>query len=72
MSAFKEEAASFLAKALDWSTEQAQAALEIPKDLSKGDLAFPCFRLAKERKMAPPKFILSLICAEVLISSSAC
>ncbi|MFH1590850.1 MAG: arginine--tRNA ligase [archaeon] len=29
--------------------------LETPPDSSLGDYAFPCFPLAKERKMAPPK-----------------
>ena len=29
--------------------------LELPRNAAQGDLAFPCFRLAKERKAPPPK-----------------
>ena len=34
--------------------------LETPRDLSMGDVAFPCFVLAKERKAAPPKIAAEL------------
>ncbi|MCC6277394.1 MAG: arginine--tRNA ligase [Oligoflexia bacterium] len=37
-----------------------EEALEIPKDLSLGDLAFPCFLLAKSQKKAPPAIALEL------------
>ena len=41
--------------------------LETPRDLAMGDVAFPCFVLAKERKAAPPKIAtppVTLIWAE--------
>ncbi len=31
-----------------------ETAMEVPKDRKLGDLAFPCFRLAKELRKAPP------------------
>ena len=34
--------------------------LERPRDPKMGDAAFPCFRLAKERKAAPPKIAAEL------------
>ncbi len=34
--------------------EVVRALLEVPKDPTMGDLAFPCFTLAKERKQPPP------------------
>ena len=34
--------------------------LERPRDPKMGDAAFPCFRLAKERKAAPPKIAADL------------
>ncbi len=34
--------------------------LETPRDLAMGDVAFPCFVLAKERKAAPPKIAAEL------------
>ncbi len=47
-----------LAQALSAATQMDAAELadyiEIPKDVSNGDFAFPCFRLAKTLKKAPP------------------
>ena len=34
--------------------EELETYIEIPKDTKNGDYAFPCFRLAKELKKAPP------------------
>ncbi|MDO5021992.1 MAG: arginine--tRNA ligase [Eubacteriales bacterium] len=34
--------------------------LEVPPDSSLGDFAFPCFKLAKELRMAPPKIAQTL------------
>ncbi len=34
--------------------------LEVPPDSAMGDYAFPCFRLAKALRMAPPKIALAL------------
>lgn len=40
--------------------QQIEEAIEIPKEKKMGDFAFPCFRLAKERRKAP-----QMIAAEV-------
>jgi arginyl-tRNA synthetase len=37
-----------------WSAAKIVSLIERPKDAAMGDLAFPCFRLAKELKAAPP------------------
>ena len=40
--------------ALELSQERIEGLLETPKNLQMGDLAFPCFQLAKELRKAPP------------------
>jgi arginyl-tRNA synthetase len=45
--------AEVLAPAIDASPSDCVAWLEVPPDRSLGDLALPCFRLARERKAAP-------------------
>ncbi|MCY0868989.1 MAG: arginine--tRNA ligase, partial [Firmicutes bacterium] len=45
--------AEVLAPAVDASPTDCAAWLEVPPDRSLGDFAVPCFRLARERKMAP-------------------
>jgi arginyl-tRNA synthetase len=53
--AFSDEIARMLAAVLDEMDEAAaHAALETPANLNMGDFAFPCFPLARTRKMAPP------------------
>ena len=37
----------------DLTTEQIQSGIEIPKEKTMGDYAFPCFRLAKTLRKAP-------------------
>ncbi len=37
--------------------------LETPRDAARGDLAFPCFPIAKERKQAPPAVAASFAAA---------
>lgn len=39
---------------------EADVLLEKPRDAAHGDLAFPCFRLAKERREPPPKIATDL------------
>ncbi len=39
----------------EWSSEAVAAMLEIPSDPERGDYALPCFPLARERRLAPPK-----------------
>ena len=41
-------------ESLGLSTEEISALIEIPADESMGDYAFPCFRLAKTLRKAPP------------------
>ncbi len=51
---FKEEIAKQISKATNISKQELETYVEIPKDKNNGDYAFPCFRLAKELKKAPP------------------
>lgn len=50
---FKQEIASYIAKATNLKQEELQNYIEKPKDTKNGDYAFPCFRLAKELKKSP-------------------
>ena len=51
---FKQIIAEEISKAISVSKEELKTYIEIPKDLNNGDYAFPCFRLAKTLKKAPP------------------
>ena len=51
---FKKEIAESLHNVVDIETEELKTYIEIPKDTKNGDYAFPCFRLAKILKKAPP------------------
>jgi len=51
---FKEEIAKKIAEVTNIAKEELKGYIEIPKESSMGDYAFPCFRLAKELKKAPP------------------
>ena len=51
---FKEEIAQALQKATGLEKEELKSYIEVPKDTSMGDYAFPCFKLAKTLKKAPP------------------
>ena len=50
---YKIEIAKKLNKITNISEEELVSYIEIPKDTSLGDYAFPCFKLAKELKKAP-------------------
>ena len=52
---FKQEIAKQIAKASNLDEKELETYLEIPKDVKNGDYAFPCFRLAKDLKKAPPQ-----------------
>jgi arginyl-tRNA synthetase len=52
--AFKQEAATALARASGLDAGMVLELLQAPPRADMGDLAFPCFALAKERKTAPP------------------
>ena len=51
---FKAEIAQTIAKAINLDKQELESYIETPKDSKNGDYAFPCFRLAKELKKAPP------------------
>ncbi len=51
---FKAVIAEEMAKATNIEKEELQQWIEIPKDTNNGDYAFPCFKLAKTLKKAPP------------------
>jgi arginyl-tRNA synthetase len=45
----------------NFSTAGVEASLAVPPNFSMGQLAFPCFPLAKELKSAPPKIAAQLV-----------
>ncbi|MFV0314648.1 MAG: arginine--tRNA ligase [Anaerotignum sp.] len=51
---FKMEIAKLLATAAQISVEDTLVAVEIPANKTMGDFAYPCFRLAKAFRKAPP------------------
>lgn len=58
---------SWIASAVGFSEPELHPWLEIPPDPKLGDLAFPCFRLAKQLRKAPAQIARSL--ADQLIGS---
>lgn len=50
----KEEIAKTISKATNINQQELKTYIEMPKDNKNGDYSFPCFRLAKELKKAPP------------------
>jgi len=51
---FKQIIAKQISKTIDINEEELESYIETPKDSQNGDYAFPCFRLAKELRKAPP------------------
>ena len=51
---FKKEIAKMISECTEIDSEELQAYIEIPPDDNMGDYAFPCFKLAKALKKAPP------------------
>ena len=51
---FKSAISEELAKIVDINKNELEAFIEVPKDTKNGDYSFPCFKLAKELKKAPP------------------
>ena len=52
---FKEEIAKIIGQILDGLTEdEIKDMVEVPQDDKMGDYAFPCFKLAKTLRKAPP------------------
>ena len=59
---YKQEIAKQLAEVIDFLTaDEIEAILEVPKDRGMGDFAFPCFRLAKNLRKAPPMIAQDLL-----------
>ena len=51
---FKKEIANAIAKVTNLNAEELENYIEIPPNSDLGDYAFPCFKLAKDLKKAPP------------------
>ena len=51
---FKKHIAEAIAKALEMDVKEIEISIENPKGADNGDYAFPCFRLAKTLRKAPP------------------
>lgn len=54
MKNFKQIIAKQISKTINIDEQELTSYIEIPKDTQNGDYAFPCFRLAKELRKAPP------------------
>ena len=54
MTNFKNEIAEEIAKATSIDENEIKSYIEVPKDTNNGDYVFPCFKLAKTLKKAPP------------------
>lgn len=50
---FKREIAKIISDALKQDSFELEKSVEIPKEKTQGDYAFPCFRLAKTLKKSP-------------------
>lgn len=66
---FKKKIAKKINNAIEIEVEQLFTYIEVPKDASMGDFAFPCFRLAKELKKSP-QIIAGEIKEKIDISNS--
>ena len=51
---FKKEIAKIISNIININEAELEGYIEIPQDIANGDYAFPCFRLAKELRKAPP------------------
>mgnify|MGYP000914938628 CR=1 FL=1 len=57
---FKEKIAEILADATNLNEKELESYIEMPKDSQNGDYAFPCFKLAKILRKAPPMIAKSI------------
>ena len=57
---FKEEIAKKISEVTKIDTKELASYIEIPPDTSLGDYAFPCFKLAKELRKAPPLIAMDI------------
>ena len=69
MTDFKKEIANAISKATNLDFGEIYGLMEIPKDTSNGDYAFPCFKLAKIMKKSPMQ-IAEEIKTNILVDSS--
>ncbi|MHC5019482.1 MAG: arginine--tRNA ligase [Planctomycetota bacterium] len=60
MHTLKQAVAELISPTAGLPADEVAAALSYPPDAAMGDLAFPCFPLAKIRKTAPPKIAAEL------------
>lgn len=51
---FKKEIANMISECTEINSEELKTYIEVPPDDNMGDYAFPCFKLAKTLKKAPP------------------
>ena len=51
---FKNEIAKIISRITNINEVELEGYIEVPQDIKNGDYAFPCFRLAKELRKAPP------------------
>ena len=58
--AISSASAEIWGEALKIAADTIPEALEYPPDTTMGDLAFPCFKLSRTLRMAPPKIAASL------------
>lgn len=67
---FKEEISKLIAEQIqDLTAEEIQSMIEVPQDAKMGDYAFPCFKLAKTLRKAPPliaRGIAEAICGNAM------
>lgn len=54
MTNYKYIISNLISQATEINIEEIESYIEVPKNLSNGDYAFPCFKLAKTLKKAPP------------------
>lgn len=57
---YKKEIANRIFNATNVDTEELEKYIEVPPNSEMGDFAFPCFKLAKELKKAPPAIAAEL------------
>ena len=58
---FKEEIAKLIAENVEGlSLDEIQGMIEVPQDKKMGDYAFPCFKLAKTLRKAPPLIAMGI------------
>jgi len=65
----KKEIAKSIANVVELNVEELKSFIEVPKDSTNGDYAFPCFMLAKELKKSP--MIIANVIKEKIVLDNA-